>query len=212
MYRCLLEKKGEITVAFAQISFHLVVNYFYMKKFLLLPSLLLLFSVACNRLKDQTRVANPCLTKEDSLKIRVYDKFFGVKASAFKTILDAEIPNDLANECIEEHKTKYHGSPDFTFIKNAYSSDVSFSSYELGNWLQKLTLTTDCDNLRIFFSVYTPNFAAHVRDPHVKVGRMSVILWPYHGDRRAKITSLSPNATAAIGDEAAAFNLGDIHP
>ncbi len=142
------------------------------------------------------------------------------KANAVKlqklSLLDVKIPDhSWVQTCIRQYANVYGVTTD-TRIKNAHTTEIAFQRDLLKAWLEELELTTDCDNIRVQFGIYTGNPDNRYTIPHInriKANRLMIFLYPYSGNNKARITALPLSAKGKmVGEEADPYDLGEIHP
>lgn len=168
-----------------------------MKKYSLLVSCLLLL-LACQQNVSEQKSMN----KVDSLKIAIYDRLFksnSDKAFISPTIIQQPIKNKLAQDCISLYEHNYRSITKIT-------KSVSFDSDSLRLWLYSLD-TTKYTELRMFLGIYTKEIIKEYTKSDTLIGRVSIFIWPYQGDKPAP-PGLRPKV---VGESTDVFNLGDIH-
>lgn len=116
------------------------------------------------------------------------------------------------DECIDNYQTKYKLCTD-TSIKNTYTESVAHDLDALIDWLQNTVKNnTDADTIKVELGVYNGYFANATPAEMIKIkqNKVTTFLVPYTGSQRAQYTTAT--SQNQIGDEADAFDLGDLKP
>ncbi len=153
------------------------------------------------------------MTKEDSAIIIAWKAVYkDATPEMLFTTFDKKIKDtNWVKTCIANYQKIYKNCAD-AGIKKAHTDTISYSAKELSTWLLTVLNGSDCDSIKITFGVYNglPSSSTDPLTPdeikRVKDGRLTIFLWPFSGNGRAK------SSKKASGDLIDPFDLGEIHP
>lgn len=161
-------------------------------------------ATACNQTSNSTIAG---MSKEDSAKIAFYDKYFSDQNGVVQKSINTRIPIIEAESCLAFfNQIKKNRTPN-ELGQLFKTESIGFNKNELINYLVSLQKT---DSIRVYLGAYDQRILASHNKPDSLAGKMTVIMWPYLGSKRATRTAKAN--IKQTEEEEEPFNIGTIHP
>lgn len=170
----------------------------------LLAILVALFFTACHQEKKETVSS---LSKEDSLKIAFYDRYFGDsdQASLIESKMDVPVNPDSAQLCIDNYVSIRKSMNPKLLSKMLKTNYLSFNLKSLKKWLTNNVSDSKFTDIRIYFGAYTKDVLANAGKPDSLANRLTVFLWPYNKN--------NPSISRDVANQQIQpYNFGQIYP
>ncbi|RZK02983.1 MAG: hypothetical protein EOO43_23190 [Flavobacterium sp.] len=120
------------------------------------------------------------------------------------------VPRNLAMDCIRNYEKLYKPALNTDALQYAFAKDVSFGVNGLLKWMINMKDSTNVDNIRVFYGVYTADMLAQYPNRDITPGRLTVFIWPYNGSKKAVYNNYGVGEGES--DTTSAFNLGNVLP
>lgn len=172
----------------------------------LLGIFIALIMSACHQEKKEVTSS---LSKEDSLKIAFYDRFFGdsdnSKAALIESKMDRPVNPDSAQLCVDNFVSIRKTMNPKVVSQLLKTNYISFNLKDLKNWLQNDVGNSQFTDIRIYFGAYTKDVLRNAHKPDTLENRLTVFLWPYNKNN----PSISRDGA---NQQIQPYNFGELNP
>lgn len=132
------------------------------------------------------------------------------------SLYDYPVPENLAQECVDEYQNLYHKNFNAHKVQAAFTDFVAFDAMKIKNWIDGNDIFHNAQFLVLKFGVYTDSMIKEMNsdtdpdndiDPS-KAGRLTIFIWPMINDGIAGLRTATLPGGAVIDP----YNIGSLHP